>query len=146
MGDDPAAGWIAAIIIGGTAGWLAWALARFAPSLASKTVKGDPGHDPAQAVHHADVGELVQNPVVHEAEDLIQQLAGKLGHGIRERAMPLSKVTVSAPLPIERPTCPKCSSFMWLARTMPDVPGCDQRTFECARCGHEIIRIYPARI
>jgi hypothetical protein len=155
---DPAVDWIAAIIIGGIAGWLAWALARFAPSLASGpgshqrlpgresgspgprrgafvTVETSlafahsrrdvdpssidhpelagrrvdrrhdwpgevregaqcltwgevrqrvpvgvvhPGHDPAQAVHH--VGELVQNPVVHEAEHLIRQLARKLGH------------------------------------------------------------------
>jgi hypothetical protein len=23
-----------------------------------------------------------------------------------------------------------------------DEPGCDQRTFECAKCGHEIVRIF----
>jgi len=60
-------------------------------------------------------------------------------------SMPLSKTAVSAPPPIERPTCPKCSSLMWLARIMPDEPGCDQRTFECAECGHEIVRIFRWR-
>ena len=36
---------------------------------------------------------------------------------------------------IERPTCAKCGSPMWLARITPsDKPGYDMRTFDCPVC------------
>jgi hypothetical protein len=59
--------------------------------------------------------------------------------------MPLSKIVASKPPLIERPSCPKCSSLMRLARIMHDEPGYDLRTFECAECGHEIIRKFGWR-
>ena len=52
--------------------------------------------------------------------------------GIREGAIPLSKIVASKLLP-----CPKCGSLMWLAS--------DQRTFECEDCGHQVTRIFKWR-
>ena len=54
--------------------------------------------------------------------------------------MPLSKIVASKLLP-----CPKCGSLMWLARITADEPGCDQRTFECEDCGHQVTRIFKWR-
>jgi hypothetical protein len=57
--------------------------------------------------------------------------------------MPLSKIVGSNLPPIERPPCPKCSALMWLLTIMPH----DQweQPFECADCGHKIIRIFRWR-
>jgi hypothetical protein len=35
---------------------------------------------------------------------------------------------------IERPTCPGCGAFMWLARVTCDASGYDQRSFDCPVC------------
>jgi hypothetical protein len=36
---------------------------------------------------------------------------------------------------VERPTCERCNSVMWLARIQPsDEPDHDHRTFECPTC------------
>lgn len=36
---------------------------------------------------------------------------------------------------IERPTCERCNTIMWLARIQPsDQPDHDYRTFECPTC------------
>ena len=37
---------------------------------------------------------------------------------------------------IQRPACPKCQTYMMLARIMPARLGFDLRTFECPRCDH----------
>ena len=43
----------------------------------------------------------------------------------------------SDPPQTDRPLCPKCrKARMELTRIMPDKPGIDCRTFECARCQH----------
>jgi len=59
--------------------------------------------------------------------------------------MPLPMIVASKPPRIERPYCPKCGSLMWLARIMPHEPGWDQRTFECADCGHQVTRFFKWR-
>jgi DNA-directed RNA polymerase subunit RPC12/RpoP len=51
--------------------------------------------------------------------------------------MPLSEIVASKLLP-----CPKCGSLVWLARIMPDESECDQGTFECEDCGHQVTRIF----
>ena len=51
--------------------------------------------------------------------------------------MPLSEIVASKLLP-----CPKCGSLVWLARIMPDELECDQPTFECEGCGHQVTRIF----
>ena len=35
--------------------------------------------------------------------------------------------------------CPVCGRGMLVTRIMPDLPGFEQRTFECVRCGDETI-------
>jgi len=55
-------------------------------------------------------------------------------------AMPLSEIVAAKLLP-----CSKCGSLVWLARIMLDEPECDQRTFECEDCGHQVIRIFKWR-
>jgi hypothetical protein len=37
---------------------------------------------------------------------------------------------------IQRPLCPRCQSYMMLARIAPARFGFDFRTFECPRCDH----------
>ena len=41
-----------------------------------------------------------------------------------------------ARLVLDLPTCPKCGASMWLVRVERDVPGHDNRFFECPRCEH----------
>jgi DNA-directed RNA polymerase subunit RPC12/RpoP len=36
------------------------------------------------------------------------------------------------------PSCPKCGSRMSLVHIFPYDKGKDERTYECARCGHEV--------
>ena len=55
--------------------------------------------------------------------------------------MPLSEIVASKLLP-----CPKCGSLVWLARIMPDESECDQRTFECEDCGHQVTRIFEQSV
>ena len=55
--------------------------------------------------------------------------------------MPLSEIVASKLLP-----CPKCGSLVWLARIMPDELECDQRTFECEDCGHQVTRIFEQSV
>jgi len=55
--------------------------------------------------------------------------------------MPLSEIVASKLLP-----CPKCGSLVWLARIMPDEPECDQHTFECEDCGHQVTRIFEQSV
>jgi hypothetical protein len=42
---------------------------------------------------------------------------------------------------VHRPACPKCRSYMILARIMPARVGFDIRTFECPKCDllHEVM-------
>jgi len=62
--------------------------------------------------------------------------------GIREVvSMPLSEIVASKLLP-----CPKCGSLVWLARIMPDELECDQPTFECEDCGHQVARIFEQSV
>jgi transposase-like protein len=58
--------------------------------------------------------------------------------------MPFSEIVAPKPSPIERPACPKCGAFMWLVTIMPHEPGWEQ-PFECADCGHKVIRIFRWR-
>jgi transposase-like protein len=37
---------------------------------------------------------------------------------------------------IQRPLCPRCQTYMMLARIAPARFGFDFRTFECPRCDH----------
>jgi len=53
--------------------------------------------------------------------------------------MPLSEIVASKLLP-----CPKCGSLVWLARIMPDESECDQSTFECEDCGHQVTKIFES--
>ncbi len=39
-------------------------------------------------------------------------------------------------LHIHRPACPKCQTYMMLARIMPARMGFELHTFECPRCDH----------
>ena len=55
--------------------------------------------------------------------------------------MPLSEIVASKLLP-----CPRCGSLVWLARIMPDESECDQRTFECEDCGHQVARIFEQSV
>ena len=55
--------------------------------------------------------------------------------------MPLSEIVASKLLP-----CPKCGSLVWLARIMPDESECDQGTFECEDCGHQVTRIFEQSV
>ena len=56
--------------------------------------------------------------------------------------MPLSEIVASKLLP-----CPKCGSLVWLARIMPDESSeCDQGTFECEDCGHQVTRIFEQSV
>jgi len=38
----------------------------------------------------------------------------------------------------DRLVCTRCATPMLFVRNFPDRPGYDQRTYECARCKHEI--------
>ena len=50
--------------------------------------------------------------------------------------MPFEKSSQQFDL-MQRPSCPKCSKPMWLARVEPYEPDCHKRTFECPVCLHE---------
>jgi len=39
---------------------------------------------------------------------------------------------------IERPSCPKCGTAMWLSHIAADRPACDRRTFECPARDHSV--------
>ena len=39
---------------------------------------------------------------------------------------------------VERPSCPKCGTAMWLSHITPDRPSHDRRTFECPACDHSV--------
>jgi len=46
---------------------------------------------------------------------------------------------------IVRPNCPTCGIRMSLVRISPDIPGYDQRTYECPRCEHKVTEIVRFR-
>jgi ssDNA-binding Zn-finger/Zn-ribbon topoisomerase 1 len=48
-----------------------------------------------------------------------------------------SHPTLQAKDPIARRPCPKCGKDMMISRIMPDRPGYELRTYECAGCGHD---------
>jgi transposase-like protein len=60
-----------------------------------------------------------------------------------------SPSSVSSSDAILRPTCPKCSTTMMLARIEPHSDGHDLRTFECPECDHSessVVRFRQAAI
>jgi DNA-directed RNA polymerase subunit RPC12/RpoP len=48
--------------------------------------------------------------------------------------MPQHQSTPSKSLYIDHPRCSRCGSAMWLARTTPETPDRETRTFECPVC------------
>lgn len=48
--------------------------------------------------------------------------------------MPVTQANPVQDIQIDRPSCPRCFTHMWLARISPSVNGQEWRTFECPVC------------